>query len=464
MATIARLRETGEPPVGRKQPATTRVQRYLLLLGAAWTGVTSLFCAWLQHATMALLGTAAVVLTALLLERARFPGPVIGRSLNLVTLLCWVAGFYRLLGPGIDTLALGILLVVLVFGSLYYGLVCCVVWIDAWRKWVPQIVFAVGSAIVAFVAADLLFVGASPLQALRCPSYHPFLTYSLDGSYVFAHAREQHVSDMQGVEFQQKKQEGVTRIVLNGASTMFDRIPGNLTVELRRLYPDRRFEVLCTCYPGKYQLNELIDSTVSIPHWHPDLVISINGFNEIWYGEDENYYEGMPYVEGQMRTVGTANSLFARFSHFGASRFAQQAAAFMRNSPFRLRKELDYEPPRYYSYLRLTARNLKQFDIPYVYTFCPNLVEKTHLADGEKPMLDLAETWPRLVPERRRESQRILHDEGQINYDIMAILDVEEQVFRDECHLNEHGVRIVSEDLARRIPNWIKTWALHSSE
>jgi hypothetical protein len=172
----------------------------------------------------------------------------------------------------------------------------------------------------------------------------------------------------------------------------------------------------------------------------------------------------MPYIEGQIRTVGTASVLFARFSHFGATRFARQTAEFTEHSPYRLRQGLDYEPPRYYSYLRLTARNLAHLDIPYVYAFCPNVVEKTHLASAERPMLDLTESWPEHVAERRRESRRVVRAEGQINYDIMAPLDVKEQVFRDECHLNEHGVRIVSEDLAKRIPDWIDTWAPPTSE
>jgi hypothetical protein len=136
----------------------------------------------------------------------------------------------------------------------------------------------------------------------------------------------------------------------------------------------------------------------------------------------------------------------------------------MGNSPYKLRQRLDYEPPRYYSYLRLTARNLAHLHIPYVYAFCPNVAEKPHLAVAEKPMLDITQTWPQQVPERRRESRRIVLEEGQINYDIMAVLDVGEQVFRDECHLDAHGVDIVSKDLAERIPDWIETWPAPQAE
>jgi hypothetical protein len=63
---------------------------------------------------------------------------------------------------------------------------------------------------------------------------------------------------------------------------------------LARDYPNKKFEVITLAHRGKYQLNELIDSVVTIPHWEPDLVVSWNGYNEAWYGEKADHYEGMP--------------------------------------------------------------------------------------------------------------------------------------------------------------------------
>lgn len=394
--------------------------------------------------------------------------PQLAAPVAALILMLWIATTYRLPSASIpapslslDEIPLGRLLLP--------GLTACcgafliarlIRWIGGSEN-VRFAVFLIALLPWLLVSGDLAALG-SRLQPLRPPNYHPFFAYRVPNSYQYAHALERNVVDLKGVKFQQVKSDDRIRIVLSGASTVWgvglehdESLPVVLQRELESRYPEHRFEVITVAYPGKYQLNELIDSVVTLPHWNPDVVISLNGFNEIWYGEDDDRYEGMPYIEYQMRTRGTLATLANRFSHFAAYRFAVQRDNS--TSPYGLKQADDQLGPRYENYLRATARNLRQHDIPYVYGFCPNVRERLDPHEQEQQILMDEESWQQQAAPRRAAANAVIREQQQHVYDVMQPLNQAGSataMFMDPCHLTPEGVERVATDLARRLPEW----------
>jgi hypothetical protein len=344
-----------------------------------------------------------------------------------------------------------------------YGLAGVVRFVRTRANYAATIVYVVGLVCGAILVLDLTLSGPrEPVVGhyVSVRPYHPYLTYPVPDSYVYCHATERSVKDLRGREFLQQKPAGITRIVLCGASTVWghdlqhaDTLAARLEIHLRATLPQRQVEVVCVAYPGKYQLNELIDAVVVLPAWSPDLVISLNGFNEVWYGESMNRYEGMPGIEGQGRLT-PMEAFLMRYTHLGP--------CLLKNRP-RMSRGVDYplgDPdaqvsPRYFSYLRLTARNLRTMRVPYVYAFCPNRVELAALRTGQDEVN--SDGPPLLVLRARRHAAaEIVEDEGQIAYDVVAcLMERPGDVFLDECHLTAEATDRLAEDLAQRIPGWL---------
>jgi hypothetical protein len=369
-----------------------------------------------------------------------------------------------------------------------------------------HLVFGIGMLITLAFTGDL-FMSTKPPRPISVPSqlyksqYHPVFTYRPQGSYVLRHEQQRVVADFRGVTFSQRKPEGVRRIVLNGASTMWghmlaaeDCLRARIEAGLKEKFPDRRWEVLCIAYPGKYQMNELVDTAVTLPHWKPDLIISFNGYNDVWFIEGPSLYVGMPYIEDQI-TLGRFEATLASFTHSGQW-MASMARMGNRPQPRSIKADLS-EPPRYYSHLRLTARTLRSCGIPYAFCFCPNVYEvhernrgnrrkryrrKTPRGQGdsttsgekflemESDMRDfisvLAASEPTLAAlvDRRRNSEAIVREEGQISFDAtMCLLDQSSPVFLDPSHLNGAGTQAVADEIVNSIPRWLAAWSRQSS-
>lgn len=447
---------------------TERLRRALVMLEWAWILAALVHCHWLQRAVGAVPTTLWAVAIAFALEWTPRVPRLAGRALLMAVLVYRVSRFYRIdssywVERAVPTPSMlgRILLVMFVVGILYVWLLRICRFVETHPRSVGKAVLVAGTLATVLICADLLLVGQVPLARFDRLNYHPHLAYPIPGSYIYDHARERSVRDARGFEFQQKKPAGVTRIVLCGASTMHENIAETLREELLVRTSERRYEVITTAFPGKYQLNELIDVSVSVPHWQPDLVISINGFNEIWYGEKGTFYEGMPYIDVMMRAADPVSAVFARVSHLGAVLLTRRS--FRPNGAI-LRDSAEYEPPRYYDYLRMTARSLASRNVPYVGIFCPTVLERDRPTESEREALGRDGAWKTQVAERRRRAAEIVQEEGQFPHDLMpALRDVEGPVFRDECHLTPLGIQIVCKDLADRIPGWIDQWQRRSA-
>ena len=453
---------------------TSRHQYFTHAFGAGMLGLfTVLWRLSLSHLPPAKtvdMSLIAMIVAIALIATVRRRLVVLGVVIATPIVAFWIAATYRL--PRANPVEPWIELRSIPLGGVWLALLAAAVSVFLWTRilqWLdaPErtrfLLFLVGLGPLLLASADLAFVGQARLQPLRPPNYHPYLTYPVDGTYGFKHAAETEVVDMKGTRFRQRKPDDVVRIVLCGASTVWgfglrdeQGLASVLKSELADIYPQQKIEIITVAFPGKYQLNELIDSVVTLPHWEPDLVISMNGFNEIWYGEETNRYEGMPYIEAQMRTRSTLYCLFTRFSHIGALYFA--ANQEQEKPPYRLEQRDPDASPRYAAYLRATAANLKRHGIPYVYAFCPNVHEKSPRTDDEESFLEDGGSWTRETTRRRQLARDIMKAEGQFSYDVMKPLNATGgTLFLDECHLNAIGVETVANDLAARISEWCKS-------
>ena len=339
------------------------------------------------------------------------------------------------------------------------------------------VTYGLGFAMVVFISFDIaasITPGSTSKVGDRVflKQYHPIFTYREEETYVMQHPREARVRDFRETMFAQRKPEGVKRIILNGASTVWghsleacDCLRTQLEQGLRRKYPDTKWEVLCIAHPGKFQSNELVDSVLTIPHWSPDLVISFNGYNEIWFGESHGRYVGMPYIEDQS-SMGAPAAALARYSHLASVLLARRKVQVQIHS-----EELDEErDPRFFSELQMTARVLRSRGIPYVYSFCPSVFDLANPEGLEAEIVarrgqDIctavgeSRTMAAVATARREETRRIMLKEDQAYYDITVALNApsKQANFMDECHLTLQGTKKVADDLVRRIPSWISS-------
>jgi hypothetical protein len=451
---------------GAPGPDPARVRALLDWVAAALTVALALAWAWLQqrpplHLLLTALAGVGVLVA---LRHGRAPIRRAARALALALAVVWLAGFYQ--GRHGEAAA-GRLAAVpagraLLSASVMLALAPSVLRAAAQRR--RPVLPALAGAAALLVAADLYFVPDwfGEFQRLR---YHPFLTLDAPGTYKYAHAQERQVRDgTNQVLFAQRKPAGVVRIVLLGASTMMGAAnpdgagpPPRLLHHLRRAQPGRHFEVITLAEPGTLQLHELIQAAVTVPHWSPDLVVSWNGFNEVWYAEEDNRYEGMPAGAAEVEASIEAGPLEAwlyRHSFFGAYLFVRRRAAL--DTRYGVQDRDVFEPPRYFAYLRREARLLRQEGIRFAYSFCPNVAEKAPRSVDEERYARGFSGLADRVAERRRLSEQILREEGQIPYDVMESLNgAAESLFVDLCHLNDRGADQAARDLAARIPGWL---------
>jgi hypothetical protein len=450
-----------------------RVRLLIQRLGALLTGGGTLFWAWVQCGPEPPVRVTALMAAAGALALwVRWPRVRAAAAVFLFGLASWwLSGFYDAHADWpvpigrLQTIPGGpLLLTASVFAVLFLHIpfVARVPWSTPRRR---QGAVTVALALATLVAADLFFL-PEWFGRFRRLKFHPFLTEDAPDSYKYAHAQERYVYDSpRRLRFAQRKPPNTIRIVLLGASTMAgaanatERAPGSRLLDhLRQAQPDQAFEVVTLAEPGTFQLQELIDAAVTLPHWDPDLVVSWNGFNEVWFGEEENRYEGMPGgafdVEVSVDASGVDAWLYTH-SFFGAHLLRRRRQAL--SARYGLQERDEYEPPRYYAYLQREAELLARAGIRYASSFCPNVAEKhPRSPEEERQEVDLGALALR-VAERRRRGSAIVRAAGQISYDAMESLNgTADTLFVDLCHLNDEGADRAARDLARRVPEWLR--------
>jgi len=442
-----------------------------------------LFWLWLQHWPTALVAATAAGVGAVLLTSISRLGSKqdLLRALVAAVTIANLAGFYvgfdatEPLHQRLSELPAGhALLSVSVLWALGDSLFSLERTFVKWTiRYARSVVYGISLVMVVLITVDSYFVGEG--QPFKYPSYpppQPARVFPANEGYV--HASERFMVDLRDRRFAQRKPDGTTRIVLNGASTMWgyrlgseDSPDGVLGRLLADRFPDRHFEVVNLAWPGKYQMNELVDAAVTEPHWHPDLVLSFNGFNEIWYSEDSAKFEGLPFWQewqSAALSVPPLEALFFQHTQYGASTWRSQILR-SKDDRIGLRQPALYEPPRYYDYLYATARTLADHGIRYVHAFCPNAIEMdaTETKTLSRAAGDLAfgGSFAGLFTEarqRRRLSKRVVERAMQQSYDVMAPLAgmSAEDAFMDSCHLSRRGVKAVMADVAAHVTEWLE--------
>jgi hypothetical protein len=480
------------PPAAAPRAPSARERLRLMLDRGSLViiSLSTLYWAWVRISTsdairgtraLAIPGTLVLLIVGCFLAwRAASALRAMGKVLVLAAALFWLASFYNTGGHHVYFLGRELPLANLyklalcatVCFTLSYFLALVLQVFQKYPQHVSRVLFSIGVLVVVFVSIDLWFCIDPPVEPamvgefLYVKQYHPVFTYAVQDTYVTRDARERVVRDYQGTTFNQTKPSDVVRIVLSGASTVWGHgLSGPQTLrtqvesKLRTRVPEKKWEVICVAYQGKYQLNELVDTVSVLPQWDPDLVIGLNGYNETWYGETPGRYFGQPFIDDQTKlTFG--ETLWARLTHLGPVLFAME-----RKPQLITETDIDPEiPPLYYNQLRLSARALKGLGIPYAYSFCPNVFELPDAHENERSLrnrLDQSAAGDQrpksvVVRERRLASATIIQEEGQITFDVMELLkDIPASRFIDECHLTADATEVLADRLVESIPWWL---------
>ncbi len=393
--------------------------------------------------------------------------------------VCWLLSMYVTSGETVfyvyDRLPFATLLRVLLVASATASLMMVLATVNRWMKASPdlfrRVAVAVCGILIVFAGIDLWFVispAFDPLVVsgtLYRKQYHPIYTYAEPGAFMTVDAREREVRDYWGRPFLQTKPAGVTRVILAGASTVYghglkleDTLTHRLQAALRRDAPERKFEVICLAFPGKTQLNELVDCATLVPRWQPDLVVSMNGFNEVWYSEQPGLYLGQPYIEEQAK-FSFGDVLLAKTSHLWPVVLGMNI-----EPPPGPVTELEPGKPHAYGYLDTNAKLLKLLGIRYAFAFCPTVFELEHPSPSDqawqKGGTELASggegSRETVVKQRRVELREIVERQQQRSFPVMEWMqDFSGDLFVDECHLTAGATEQLAERLAREIPRWI---------
>ena len=301
---------------------------------------------------------------------------------------------------------------------------------------------------------------------------HPVFTYRPTGSFVEQPRLLETVKDFRNNSFAQRKKPDVTRILMNGASTMWGHLLEDneclsalLEKYLHEEHPDRSWEVLCIAFPGKFQMNELVETVTAVPYWEPDLVISFNGYNEVWYGENPARYFGQPYIDGQLQ-FSASDLVLAGFSHVGMLRV--QGVGVFADSMW---LNAEYIPEtRFFGDLEQTCTNLSNARIRYAFGFCPGVWDLQNPGPEDSRFIAEQEsavcyavgengTVRDVAKARAAKSKMVVERAGQTYVPVGQMINAVEadQVFIDECHLTRQATEALAVMLSKEIPGWLET-------
>lgn len=321
-----------------------------------------------------------------------------------------------------------------------------------------DVLYAVCLLLSVAVSADMFFVGRGVPYDYNVLRPSPIFAPGA-GSFANRNVLERMVTDSDGNGFSQRKPDGTVRIVLDGASTMWghglaepETPDAVLRTMLAERYPDRRFEVIQLAVPGKTQEDELIDTVLLASRWHPDLIISLNGFNDAGHHPSDQF-ESRPYWWGQVEKalgVRAMQRFFFETTQVGPVFWQKKLNGPEPPEQWLLEPDL-HTPPRFFANLEATARNARDLGIRYAFSVTPNI----YLLDKGSPREHREFSY------RRRVAAEIVTAVGQASFDASELLygRAANEVFFDNCHLTKLGVERVCAAIAARIPGWLATSA-----
>ncbi len=258
--------------------------------------------------------------------------------------------------------------------------------------------------------------------------------------------------------YTRKKPEGVTRIAITGGSVAYGNEPEHsiaflLENELHRMFPDSAFEVINAGVPAFVIEQEFIMIQLVLQYYQPDIIVSISGYNDLISADINRYYpcEDLlpPHHWNNFRAIGINSgkqSLPGRF--FGA--FPNLARLF----DFAQRKMADEN--KLYAALSLNSQNIASVYAQRVqdtYDFCKaKNIRYIHC------LQPVNWSWSSNSNSLRTQSLQALYSNIQHQLDtcsyvlnITELLNAEQAVFLDECHVSKEGNQEISEKILLQI-------------
>ena len=352
-------------------------------------------------------------------------------------------------------------------------------------KTIKYIFYSVSLGIFCIVLMEigLRMAFASRFTQNRMTESHPFLFYklkpNLDNSKHWEHKYSTNSQGLRGKEFSGKKPLNTFRIIVLGGSAAFgigaSSDEASLCSQLEKILnganTGREIEVINAACIGYTSSQELIMYQFIMCEYEPDLVIVFDGFNDSAFpittgsaGYPEFYYK-YKYVYDNLGTMSQGLKIA-----LNASAIKKLLNIRMTLEPrriFTVRDSMKTQEFRQ-GIMNEYERNMEDLfyltdrrGIPFILFLQPFIGTMEKRLSQEEEIFFTR--WDRESPDRNpyivenfhnlKKSQENLNNKlGIPVYDLYSVFsDYAEQIFVDECHVNDAGQKIEAEFIAENI-------------
>ncbi len=311
-----------------------------------------------------------------------------------------------------------------------------------------------------------------------------FSQYSQARFYPYA-SEQIHINSIgfRGPEFVKHKPQGTYRIIILGGSTAFGfnatsddtTIGAYLERILQSRMPEKSFQVYSMAIPGYISSQELITLEFYGVDYAPDMVIDINGFNDLC--------DAMDSPDATPDYAAHSDALINAYKIFWESSFLKfSAASIMRWSAFvshtneviraRIPRPVFHDPAAvkkikdrdgrvafYVKNMYSMGALAERYHFQLVSVLQPTLLFKQHLSDKEKKLLKSYQTainekqfYPEAIltyyPRMRAQVSEAMEATGQSFIDLSTVFEnTTEDIFTDMVHLVDKGNELFAEAL-----------------
>lgn len=321
-------------------------------------------------------------------------------------------------------------------------------------------------ALVAAMAVALAFALEGGLRVRQRDRFDIALSavvpLTVSGSKTFAEGAGPR-EDLRARPFSPRKAEGVFRVVVLGGSTAWGHAQkeraasyaGQLEARAPQL-GGKRAEVVCLAFPGGASDQELAVLGVHALAWQPDLVLAVDGYNDVAFLSGKETYPGdfyswpqhrvgldSPLIRGLVRRSAALGPLGARLATIPA---ASVPARFRPGSTngFYLEGFATNEEA-----MAVLAR---EGGARFAWGFVPLLEDRAARVPGEPEIPEHAPEAIRRRAEAVARTSPLVLRQGGVVLDLVARVVARsaqapsEPWFVDECHYTDRGMTVLAEE------------------
>lgn len=264
-------------------------------------------------------------------------------------------------------------------------------------------------------------------------------------------------------QYDRNKNPGITRIAVTGGSVAYGNKPEEtiayfLEKQLQQTYPYKKFEVINAGVPAFVVEQEFIMIQLVLQYYKPDIIVSIDGYNDLISGDINRYYpspDAIPphnwrdfrSIEYNSRKNSLSSRFFGLFSNIG--RLADYLYRRTANE-----QQLYENLAGNKTLIGLTYANR----VGDIYDFCKSKnIGYFHFLQpvnwGLKSKLN----------EARNNCLQQIYKEMQLQLDtchyvcnITPIFDTVKDIYLDECHVHPEGNNIIAKSIAIKLDSTLK--------